>query len=1453
MVKGTQNSRKILISSILIFVFILSFSITGFINGFVPILQNNPKNIDEKVDVKIDPLITKEWETNPNSNLKVIVVFTDLNDYFDEFRYKYSELVNIIVKYTFISSITIETSFNVIKSISLEEYVEFIWLDKQVTIPQVSNPQEYSESICLSSNSLIGNVNGTGGYNGSNVIVAVLDTGIDPFHPDLGDISQYTSIGLEDLFQNINYSMLSDLKIIGHVNFADLNPYPIDINGHGTYVAGIIAGTNGTGVAPGAYLFNVKVLSDLGIGYWSWIIAGIDWSLSHGADIITLAFDTQAFGLPGLPTDPLNLAINEAVESGIIVIAAAGDYPQSYLSIGSPGMALGAITVGAYNNMSGIPIAWENSSRGPTLDFFVKPDILAPGINITSTISTLNNLPLNFSEFVDFATYGTNLGNNYSVANGTTGAAAYVAGAVALLIEQNQYLDPNTIKIILHETSDNLVTGDYNYQGAGMINLTRAQQYLRENNMVANLTENRVFTPFLPYDGYVQSENAQRNLSMFVSNYGSHVMLTNFTSTENTSHLLLGFYALEYNDTLTWFSEGEILREFHDLTAENGNSSGLGVLKVGPFYIIVKEDAWEDIDGFRNTLTIINQDSANYSVILHSLWHTDLFLNNQEDNDSTYIPQNDVIFINDTEIGNNFFFGMNATTSSIANSFSNQSYYEDVSNPLMSAFKNLSMAMSWNLTENGILGANEKAMINISLSMGNSTSCLLQNINLTQSKGFGNPKGDIALLKVENLFRTEKVGNVITTQCLVMNLGSLTLDDVDVALMLHRTREDEQFITIDVLQLYTMEPGEFQWVNFSYVPLEASSYEIFWVAGSEDAISEYFLSTAFLEEFLNISISLENESYPLDNFITRNIFINNGSKPTFMPMSLIFPIKIPDSPFLIKFPTDFSLINFSFFTNTPLQNINMELESENKSILENFITLPTAFNLTYFDTRPVTTMIPTFPIAGKYVGKIIVKSNEIILNNITVDFEITYPKGRFLFYKPNVEFNISGLSEFNDFNLENASDLLLAFNERLETIYGEYFELYNLCVSEGFDIDDFSVAKLMGQSIELNDTLLSLLDAVLLIDPIVNLTSSEVDNLTRFVEQNNSLIVIMNENSKSTEQINNITERYGYSLNTTIDQTKILSTSNLNSSDPLLKGVSDLSLTSFWIFNDSQVNRTMVWNDAPDEIIIGYNKTNSYQNETFGQLLVIGDSDFLKNEHVFKEDNYILLNNTIHWAISNTLSMEVFTYSEREDNRYYVNDLFITFEIHVQDKQLNNISDLQIFAIFILPNGSLFYFLAFHVVDGWYTSAYLGQWSDQEGIYSVVFVTNSTDYAISFGHVTFEMGPSALRPDRTPNPTIPESEFLIILTVYITSTAIFAAIVGFFYFNRNRWHKKLEAIELKEESKREIGNILSSFQAFLIESEQIIKDKKMDEEEKLYFLKQMKDRYDFLMKKSKKY
>jgi len=155
--------------------------------------------------------------------------------------------------------------------------------------------------------------------DGSGIRIAILDTGIDPSHPDF-----YFPNGTSKIVYSV--SMVPDEG-------------PEDLHGHGTHVAGIAAGTglasNGrfTGVAPGALLMNIKVISSEGFGLVSWIIAGIEEAVENGADVINMSLGG---GLNGDGTDPLSMAVDWAVDNGVVVVVAAGNDGPSYSSLGSP-------------------------------------------------------------------------------------------------------------------------------------------------------------------------------------------------------------------------------------------------------------------------------------------------------------------------------------------------------------------------------------------------------------------------------------------------------------------------------------------------------------------------------------------------------------------------------------------------------------------------------------------------------------------------------------------------------------------------------------------------------------------------------------------------------------------------------------------------------------------------------------------------------------------------------------------------------------------------------------------------------------------------------------------------------------------------------------------------------------------------------------------------------------
>lgn len=314
-----------------------------------------------------------------------------------------------------INSIAVTVPTRKLNQLAYLDAIEYISEDKSVhalldnSVALVGAPQVWA-------------MNDSQGLNvtGQNITIAIIDSGIDYTHADLGNCT------------NASFLAENCSKVIAGYDWVNSDGDPMDDYGHGTHCAGIAA-ANGTlkGMAPDALLIAYRVLDENGDGRASNVIAAIeratdpnqDSDTSDHYDIISLSLGTS-----GNPDDALSQAADTAVNAGVIVVAAAGNSGPDLNTIRSPGTAREAITVGnTYDNDT----IRSTSSRGPVTSD-IKPDLTAPGVDIYSTV------PTGSCEVCD--------SSGYANSTGTSMSAPHVSGAAALIKQLHPDWTPDTIK-----------------------------------------------------------------------------------------------------------------------------------------------------------------------------------------------------------------------------------------------------------------------------------------------------------------------------------------------------------------------------------------------------------------------------------------------------------------------------------------------------------------------------------------------------------------------------------------------------------------------------------------------------------------------------------------------------------------------------------------------------------------------------------------------------------------------------------------------------------------------------------------------------------------------------------------------------------------------------------------------------------------------------------------------
>ncbi len=331
------------------------------------------------------------------------------------------------------------------------------------SVPGSYNATEDPYSL-FSAESVIGARQIWGQSTGAGIDVAVIDSGVSPV------------AGLDSTGKIINGPDLS------FDSQSDTTRY-VDRFGHGTHMAGIIAGhdagidasgatgnsTAFLGVAPDARLVSVKVADGRGVADVSQIIAAVDWVVQHAQDpglnirVLNLSFGTDS--AQDYAVDPLAYAAEVAWRHGIVVVTAAGNSGSQALRLSSPATDPYLIAVGAQDGMQTSTrrddVVTNFSSRG---DGVRNPDLVAPGVHVQGL-----RVP---GSYID-QTYGSTaaINDRYFRGSGTSQATAMTAGAAALVLQHFPSSTPDQVKALLTQTAFALSGTDARAEGAGLLNL----------------------------------------------------------------------------------------------------------------------------------------------------------------------------------------------------------------------------------------------------------------------------------------------------------------------------------------------------------------------------------------------------------------------------------------------------------------------------------------------------------------------------------------------------------------------------------------------------------------------------------------------------------------------------------------------------------------------------------------------------------------------------------------------------------------------------------------------------------------------------------------------------------------------------------------------------------------------------------------------------------------------
>lgn len=1357
----------------------------------------------------------------------------------------FAELVEV---YDSLNMMRVKLVGNAIPKVAASRYVSGIWSNEMLNVTP-SNPMgstvastdgNYTQLI-----DLIGARNfWDQGYNGSGVVVAVLDTGIDFLHPDLDDFDEDNST--------------LDSKVTAFASFVEGDSLPVDIIGHGTYVASIVAGTGNkssglyTGIAPGAHLLSAKVTLGGLLTVPSWIVSGIEWAANHGADIILLPFNTL-----GTPGDVVSEAVRTAAEKGILVISAAGDDGPDYLTIMSPGGSMSSLTVGAYDtSKQEVP---SFSGRGPSLEMMTKPDLVAPGVGIVGAKAGAALQDAGFGNFdlgdlgeisgLIGGSLGESVDDYYIRADTTAAAAAIVAGAAALLMEAFDRATPIAIGNALRDTAT-ILPYDANDAGAGLLNFQAAVQYLSARQTPVETHTRTTGLPLLATGMVIADSNGAQTTGL-LSSYGTMIVVMDQRDDMSSIHLLMGMFYLRWNnEDPTALMMFDVKREMHQVYAASGidgYNRYVSILSHDDLYVILLVESYnltlsttDPLVGYKITPFILNFGSdpiANVSLYL--TYNLDLFLDGEDDH-GKYALGNDQLFVySQSEDYQDFYFGLNASHAFSSFEVGNSSEIMDhVTNDNLTGSTtfdgSVGLAMEW---EFGVLQPDD--LVNVTIAMGFAENRTMLDASIEQMWELQpsltmQQQGDLVVVEAD-LPRVASTGKSYLTTAIVMNIG-VDPSPVVAAMIVGRTENGTEGTMFTSFNSFDeVKPFHAVSITVDWSPEHEGIFSAAWVVAISIASAISLFSSPAT------TITTAGASF-LDDFLIRDLFVI-----TPVTSVSVFPKILPSAPFSLNFPGDLGIYGLVLTSTVPLGNLTVS-KYGNATKWGN-VTLTPAESVQGYYNFSLMLLAPMINMDGYHYCDYVINTEAGWTANVSLRTTLKYARSMVLLDTTHgsgigsmlggestdvstsggsddigggIGFPLAeddsggtdgmgGLSSLSDIDsLSSLSDVMESF--RLTTFSG-LSELDARMAERYVDLVEFP-------GVALSSDILQLFSGVMIVRPTKEFNSTERSLLRDFTKDGGRIIIMGDYDGRTNlTAINPLLSEYGYIMNGTYDTentTEIVTDSSLG-----------MGLESVWlgggtyILNNQSFGQVML-NGKPVVLL-----------DQASHLALFGSSRIFMNKHLPKCNNTILLDNLVTYLLENSL---VCTTRLAENTTRYPVGRSVFLNLEVEDVGGNPVDDLTVVIIFELPNGSQAFFFAGFVQDGLYTSQFApSYWKDEGRINGIFFILKTEEYAGTFASISFEF----YRPSHTNNTPTGGPLFTMPQMAFLTFTGVFGSTLLALVWNRRRRRRRLKVPEIDRTLAEDIDNTLNMMRAAFIQIESMMDAGDVDRIQKVEMIRGM--------------